>query len=91
MTPAFKESTIHSGRTTGVGFLKHSYDMSGTCAAGAGQGVLQRDAPFPLKDLDLGICKVAADDVSDSASVVIDLKVATMLCHDLFEVLKHAM
>lgn len=43
--------------------------------------------PFTLENLDLGISQIAADDVSYPASVVVDLKVAAVLCHDLLEFL----
>lgn len=46
-------------------------------------------SPFTLEDPNLGICKIAADDVSDSSPVIVYLKVASMLCHDLLEVLNH--
>ena len=43
--------------------------------------------PLTLKVFDFGVCEVAANDVSHTASVIVYLKVATMLCHDLLQIL----
>ncbi len=50
--------------------------------------VMGMAAPLTLKYLHFGICQVAADYVSDSSSVVIQLKVTPMLRHDLLEILR---
>ncbi len=46
-------------------------------------------APLTLKYLHFGICQVAADYVGDSSSMVIQLKVTSMLRHDLLEILQN--
>jgi hypothetical protein len=51
-------------------------------------GAIRMIAPLTLKYLHFGICQVAADDVGDSTSVVIQLKVTPMLRHDLLEILQ---
>ena len=56
-----------------------------------GHGASQMITPLALKYLHFGICQVAADYVGDSSSVVIQLKVATMLRHDLLEILQGKM
>ena len=47
------------------------------------------DGPLPLalKMFDFGICEVTTNDVSHTASVIVYFKVATMLCHNLFQIL----
>lgn len=46
--------------------------------------------PFTLKVFYFGICEIATDDVSHTTSVIIYLKVATMLCHNLLQILECA-
>lgn len=50
-------------------------------------GASAKPVPLPLKDLDLGISQVAADDVSDPSPVVVQLEVASVLSHNLLEFL----
>ncbi len=53
-----------------------------------GLGAMRIIAPLTLENLHFGICQVAADYVGDSTSVVIQLKVTSMLRHDLLEILQ---
>lgn len=98
--PALRESTTHSGRITGVGSLlaQHAQPYAGpsqikwpsNIQVAAKQRPMCNAShllPFTLENLDLGISQIAADDVSDPASVIVDLKVAAVLCHDLLEFL----
>ena len=52
-------------------------------------GATRMIAPLTLKYLHFGICQVAADYVGDSSSMVIQLKVTSMLRHDLLEILQN--
>ena len=52
-------------------------------------GATRMIAPLTLKYLHFGICQVAADYVGDSSSMIIQLKVTSMLRHDLLEILQN--
>lgn len=89
--PAVRESTTHSGRTTGVGFL---HPIKGLIMYPLVVGtvcilICYTLSPLTLKMFYFGICEVATDDVSHTTPVVVYLEIATMLCHNLLQVLRH--
>ena len=86
--PAVRESTTHSGRTTGVGFL-HPITGKKVMVLKVCILVCYTLLPLTLEMFYFGICEVAADDVSHTTPVIIYLKVATMLCHNLLQILGH--
>ena len=46
--------------------------------------------PLTLKMFYFGICEVATDDVCHTTPMIIYLEIATMLCHNLLQILGHA-
>lgn len=94
---AFIESTIHSGRTTGLGFLQSGVQPF-RCSCVLISGAIDRMtsvhelslwwcSPLALENFDFGIREIAADDVCDCVSAVVVDEAAAMQRHDLFQLL----
>ena len=88
--PAVRESRTHSGRTTGVGFLHPITSMYPPVAGKVCILICHTLLPLTLKMFYFGICEVATDDVSHTTPVIIYFEIATMLCHNLLQILVHA-
>ncbi len=86
------ESVIHSGRTTGVGFLHLTHQVSKiVCRAMLPMIAVIQEAPetsyagspLLLKDLDFGSRQIAADNVRHPVTIIVHLKSSAIQPHQM--------